>query len=362
MAKPQSYTQATLSDYCESRAKSLEGICFTKEPVFMLPLERLRSMLTQPPWSGYFKEEVFRLVGERKIGVLVRSPVHDFLTIAALDNEGMAYPDMTTTSCLKQPIPLASLPISAEAVADAEGKDAIKYGDAYPFRDGDYEDAVTGQLLAQPVVTNSGYVLEKFVYDNLVEQRKPCPYTRKPLSMCSPIITSGDGIEHTLYNGTVKLGDEWIKTLGKLQLAAGQAEFQRLQSIRMYQDFKALLSRSLSKELDDKEFVQILKEKLDAHVSSASPCRQMALGSELWGPGVKVQVSQFRETAVWPKDGASDFFVVLPQKGVQAPYCIPVAGLDERGLPYPANYYRAGQSIPDFSGHSTGTGTGGGIP
>lgn len=357
------FTQQKLEEFCT--AKSPEGITFTKEPVFMLPLETLRAVFEMPGYGAYFKDAIFRLVGAQKEGHVMYSHVHDFLVIAGLDREGMAYPDMIRTSRLKQPIPISELPlctiVAAEgstaegrlpAVVAAEGStaedgaqalhddsDAAARSTDYPFREGDFEDIVTLQLFAEPVVTNTGYIMDRSSFENLVRSGKACPLSRRPLTTSTPV-TRGSQEDYALHNGPAKLGGWWSQTLQSLQREAGLREFARIRSIRLYDEFKALISRTLEKELGDDEFVHILRDVLNMHISSASPSRRMATGSELFGPGQRVLVSQFRKTEQWPKDGDSDFFVVLPQPTVEMPYCIPVAGNDENGLPFPANYYR----------------------
>merc|ERR1712146_582935 len=96
----------------------------------------------------------------------------------------------------------------------------------------------------------------------------------------------------------------------------------------------------LRRDLSDEDFIETLERDFKAHVSSASPCRKMVLGSQLFGRGSKVTVEQFRARSAWPQDGQEDFFVVLPQPGIALPYCIAIEKCDANGLPHPANYYR----------------------
>jgi len=339
------YSQSRLAQVCNE--KGLRGTAFTKEPVFMLPLVDFRALLQRSPYNELFKEEILRLVGGHKTCQLLDSREHDHLVIAALTGAGMAYPDLASTSAVKAPVALVDLPQteadgddgSSASASTPSASDRIQFEDRYPFRDGDYDDCVTMELIRLPTVTNTGYVMETSTVQQLLEDRRRCPFTRGVLTSGVPVARGDDQTEYTLHNGKVQLGVTWMPTLDKLRKAAGLREFRRIQRIPMYQDFKELVGRSLRKELTDADFVEILERDFNANVSSASPCRRMVLGSELFGPGTKVRIQQFRATTEWPQEGHEDFFLVLPQAGVAMPYAIPMAGCDERGRMHPPNYY-----------------------
>merc|ERR1712178_448200 len=215
----------------------------------------------------------------------------------------------------------------------------VRFGDGYPFRDGDFTDCATMELMRSPVVTNTGYIMELESVHQLMTVQGGCPFTRNALEGFTPVDDNPD-TEYALFNGNVKLGSTWMPMLHELRKANGLREFNRLKRIPMYQDFKEMLIRVLQRHLGDEEFIEILERDFKAHVSSVSPCRKMVLGSALFGPGKKVLVEQFRKRSAWPQEGQEDFFVVLPQPGIVLPYCIPAAERDSDGFFHPPNYYR----------------------
>lgn len=319
----------------------------------MLPLVNLRSLLNRPGYDGVFRQEVLRLVGRHKTWQLLTSPHHDYLVIAALRGEGMVYPDLAQTSAAKAPLPLRELPrlgppgSQLEGAATAgSGPEAPRWGDCYPFREGDFNDSITLDLFRTPVVTNTGFIMERSSFDELLKKGQPCPQTRQALTGATVVERGNAEEEYSLYNGPVRLGGEWMAIMKALHRAAGLREFHRLRGIPMYRDFKSLVQRALGRELGDEAFAEILENDFDAHISSAAPRRRMALGSELFGQGSMVIIQQFQKASPWPEPGQPDFFVVLPQSNIAYPYCMPMEGLDERGLPFPPNYYRS-ESTPD---------------
>lgn len=348
----------------------------------MLPLSDLRAAMRQPPYNQFFKQEILRLVGGHKRYQLMESDEHDYLVVAALSGSGSIYPDLRRTSAVKAPVALTDLPEdtpeavspkaapsflewafswltsadwpdngartlevkdvddSGEASSLAMVQPRIHFGDTYPSREGDFDDVITLELIRVPAVTNTGYIMDMSSVQELLKARQRCPFTRKDLTAFTRVDDNRD-TEYTLFNGKAKLGSTWMPTLRALRKASGLREFRRLQRIPMYKDFKELMSRALQRELSDEDFVDILERDFKANVSSASPCRKMVLGSKLFGRGKKVVVEQFGARSVWPQNGHDDFFVVLPQPGVDAPYCIPIEKRDASGLFHPPNYYRA---------------------
>lgn len=301
----------------------------------MLPLSDLRAALRQPPYNGMFKQEIERLVGSHKTHQLMSSGEHDYLVIAALTGNGSLYPDLRHTSSVKAPVALSSLFDQASAVRP------IRLGHNYPFRDGDFDDCITLELMRSPAVTNTGYIMELESVQQLIRSRQPCPFTRNRLTSFTAVDDNPD-TEYTLFNGNERLGLTWMPILHELRKASGLRSFTRLKRIPMYRDFKRMLARALRRDLSDEDFIDTLERDFKAHVSSASPCRKMVLGSQLFGEigqGRQVTVEQFRARTAWPQDGEADFFVVLPQPGVVLPYCIPQVCAHD-GLFHPLNYYR----------------------
>merc|ERR1712178_54960 len=293
----------------------------------------LRAAFRQPPYNGMFKQEIERLVGSHKTHQLTSSGEHDYLVIAALTGNGSLYPDLRHTSSAKAPVALSSLMGQASAVRP------IRLGHNYPFRDGDFEDCITLELMRSPAVTNTGYIMELESVQQLIRNRRPCPFTRNRLTSFTAVDDNPD-TEYTLFNGNERLGLTWMPILHELRKASGLRSFTRLKRVPMYRDFKQMLCRALRRDLSDEDFIDILERDFKAHVSSASPCRKMVLGSQLFGQGRQVMVEQFRARTAWPQDGQEDFFVVLPQPGVVLPYCIPIEKRDANALFHPPNYYR----------------------
>ena len=280
---------------CFEQEQLTGSTLFVKEPVFMLPLRSLRSALSRPPYNGDFREVILRLVGGHKHRQLLASTVHDFLVIAGLHGTDMAYPDLARTSVDKAPIPLRDstvAPVSGRAPVAAAAADP--WGDSYPFRNGDFHDAVTLELIRVPVVTNTGYIMEEATVDQLVRAQQPCPYTRAELTGARRVESDGGVARYALYNGEASLGGEWMAKLRALRRVAGLQEFNRLKTIRTYRDSKDLVARTHGMDhLSDEEFVRILENDFDAHISSAAPRRRMVLGSDLFGKGVRVVIDQF---------------------------------------------------------------------